>query len=155
MLSRSIFLWLNLNGNALPYYRYTNFSFVTPPFLPQLQPSGLFCALLPCFPASSQAAALAVPWPLSLALSRTTFLRGRRATQRSTVSMWLLRLFMCASFRIRERAGMRHREKVGYLIPYLVVSGQLHEPNVWKISLAYVSDNALKSRTYLDTWKRI
>lgn len=107
MLSRSIFLLLNLNGNALPYYRYTNFSFVTPPFLPQLQPSGFFCALLPCFPAFFAGCCFSCPLAAFSGIVQDHLPWGRRATQRSTVSMWLLRLFMCASFMIRGRGGMR------------------------------------------------
>lgn len=111
---------------------------------------------------SLQAAALAVPWPLSLALSRTTFLWGRRVTQGSTIPTWLIRLYksrfklwdplhiLCASFMMnKEKDRAETQGKVGYLIPYLVVSGQPHQPNLWTISMAYVSHNTLKSRTHI------
>lgn len=66
MLSKSILL--HLNGNAMPYQRCTNVSFLTDLFLPHLHPSGLF--VLSHLVSLPKAAALAVPWPLALLFSK-------------------------------------------------------------------------------------
>lgn len=74
-------------------------TFLTPPFLPQLHPPGLFCAFVYCFPAFFAGCCSKRASPFLWHYPRSPL--RRRVTKGSTVPVWLVRPYE-SRFKLRD-----------------------------------------------------